>query len=119
MGVAHRLGQAASDGLLGLRVRRPLGRGPVAGGGHGHPVGGLHRARGLAGPVEVVAGEDPPAVLPGQGGHHVHVVVGVPDRDPAHPQVVAAGGQPDPVQVGLGDVPPGLVGLVRMPERLM
>ena len=47
----------------------------------------------------------------------MHVVVGVPDRDPAHPQVVAAGGQPDLVQVGRGDVPPLAVGEVTVDHR--
>src|SRR5450759_236121 len=65
---------------------RALGRSAVAGGGGCEPVSRHDDPAGLAGPVEVVAGKHPPPVLAGQGGHDVHVVVGVADRNPSAPR---------------------------------
>jgi hypothetical protein len=54
--------------------------------------------------------EHPSAVLPHQRRDDVHVVVGVPDRDPPDHVVVAALGQAQPVDVVRGDVGPLGVG---------
>ncbi|MDQ3432238.1 MAG: hypothetical protein M3467_08465, partial [Actinomycetota bacterium] len=50
----------------------------------------------LAGAVEVVVREHPTAVLAHQGRDDVHVVVGVPDRDPPDGVTVPALGQSQP-----------------------
>jgi hypothetical protein len=69
----------------------------------------LHDTGGFAHPVEVVRERDPLAVLSGQRGNEVNVVVGVPDSDPSAPSVVVVGSKPHPVEHLASDLIPLLV----------
>ena len=94
-----------------LGAGRPAGRGAVGRGGGAQPVallGGQARGADL---VPFPGQARFAAVLPGQHGNDVDVVLAVPDRDPAHGLIVLPGrGQPGAVQHLVRDAGPLIVG---------
>ena len=114
---------AAGPGrLFHLGPGQGLRGGAVRAGQHAQPVGALDVAQRLAEPVVVVLRPGRAAVLPGEGGDDVDVVVAVVHRDPAHALVLAAAlGQAQPVHDLGGDRVPRAVaelGVIRgAPDR--
>src|ERR1019366_7962883 len=83
-GDPRRFAPALPDGFLVLSPGRPPGGGPVARRGRGQPVPLLSGVAGAGYLVEVPPDGGFRAVLAGEHRDDVHVVIGVPDRDPAH-----------------------------------
>ena len=107
---ARGLAQAAASRLLLLPPGRVTRRGPVGRGGGPQPVPPLGGQARIPDPVPVIVHARPGPVLAGQHRHDVHMVVGVPDRDPAHRVVfLAVPGQPGPVHHLMRDLRPLII----------
>ena len=111
-------GAAGPVGLFHLGAGQGFRGGPVRVGHHPQPVLALDVAQRLADPVEVVRRPHGLAVLAGEGGHDVDVVVTVVDRYPPHALVLAAAlGQPGAVHDLGGDRVPRAVAEVGVVRR--
>ena len=119
---AGRLGPPAPGRLLRLGADRPPGGGTLRWCGTPQPEPALGRVACLAHPVEVIPDLRAVTVLAGQRGDNVNVVRSVPDRHPAHPEIVAVRreapvhdprGNPRPFRVGQHPV------IRRRPDRAM
>jgi hypothetical protein len=87
---AGRLLPTTPTGMLVLRPGWAAARRPVAGRRGAQAAPALGRLASLADTVEVVPDPGPGPVLPREGGDDVNVILGVPDRDPAHSIIVVS-----------------------------
>lgn len=91
---------SAPERLLGLRPGRPAGGGAVGRGGGTQAEVAFRVLAGLPDAEVVVPDLRADLVLPGQGRHQVDVIGGVPDRHPAHREVIPGRGEAGPVHDG-------------------